>query len=141
MAKFNYEEISTKSLEIENLIYAELEKRFEGKHIFLDRVTIDHIMYPPLVTKASDIKLATKQKLEQSSIEVEIAQKETVIQRINAEGQRDAQHIIDQGLSQRYLQFKALEVQDKLSNSNNAKFFFVPVGKDGLPIIVDTSED
>jgi len=141
MAKYNYEEISTKSLEIEKLIFAELKERFEGKHIYLDRVTLDHIMYSPLVTNATDTKLVTKQKLEQASIEVEIAEKEADIQRINAEGQRDAQQIIDQGLSQRYLQFKALEVQDKLSKSNNAKFFFVPVGKDGLPIIIDAGSN
>lgn len=138
MAKFNYEEISSKSLDIEKEITSALRARLEGKHIILDKVTLDHIMYSPIVTNATDVKLATKQKLEQASIEVEIAQKEAEIQRINAEGQRDAQQIIDQGLSQRYLQFKALEVQDKLSASTNAKFFFVPIGKDGLPIIIDT---
>lgn len=141
MAKYNYEEISTKSLTIETEITAELEKRLAGKHIELDKVTLDHIMYSPLVTNATDVKLATKQKLEQATIEVEIAEKKAEIQRIEAEGQRDAQQIIDQGLSQRYLQFKALEVQDKLSESNNAKFFFVPLGKEGLPIIVNASED
>ena len=138
MAKYNYEEISTESIEIEKLIFAELEKRFKGKHISLDRVTLDHIMYSRLVTNATDAKLVSKQKLEQASIEVEIAKKEADIQRTIAKGQRDAQQIIDQGLSQRYLQFKALEVQDKLSTSNNAKFFFVPIGKDGLPIVIDT---
>jgi regulator of protease activity HflC (stomatin/prohibitin superfamily) len=141
MAKYNYEEISSKSLDIEKEITSTLSTRLEGKHIMLDKVTLDHIMYSPLVTNATDVKLATKQKLEQTNIEVEIAQKEAEIQRINAEGQRDAQQIIDQGLSQKYLQFKALEVQDKLSTSNNAKFFFVPVGKDGLPIVVDTGSN
>lgn len=141
MADYNYEEISTKSLEIEKIIKTELTKQLEGKHIYLDKVTIDHIMYSPLVTQATEIKLATKQKLEQASIEVKIAEKEAEIQRINAEGQRDAQQIIDKGLTQRYLQFKALQVQDKLAGSNNAKFFFVPIGKDGLPIIIDADGD
>lgn len=141
MAKYNYEEISSRSLEIEKEITAELKIRLEGKHIVLDKVTLDHIMYSPIVTNATDIKLATKQKLEQASIEVKIAEKEAEIQRIKAEGQRDAQQIIDKGLTQRYLQFKALEVQDKLSGSNNAKFFFVPLGKDGLPVIIDTNSN
>jgi regulator of protease activity HflC (stomatin/prohibitin superfamily) len=141
IAKYNYEEISTKSLEIEKIITTELTKQLEGKHIYLDKVTLDHILYSPIVTNATDIKLATKQKLEQASIEVKIAEKEAEIQRINAEGQRDAQQIIDKGLTQRYLQFKALEVQDKLAGSNNAKFFFVPIGKDGLPIIIDANSN
>ena len=137
MAKYNYEEISAKSLEIEKEIASALDKRLDGKHIILDKVTLDHIMYSPVVTKATDEKLATKQKLEQKEIETKIAEKEAEIQRIEAAGQRDAQQIIDQGLTQKYLQFKSLEVQDKLSVSENAKFFFVPVGSDGLPVIID----
>lgn len=141
MASYNYEEISAKSLEIEKVIYGELEKRLQGKHIILDKVTLDHIMYSPVVTDATDQKLATKQKLEQKSIEMKIAEKEADIQRISAKGQRDAQKIIDEGLTKRYLQFKSLEVQDKLAKSDNAKFFFIPIGKDGLPIIVDAGAE
>jgi regulator of protease activity HflC (stomatin/prohibitin superfamily) len=140
MAKYNYEEISAQSLEIEKEITAALEKRLEGKHIILDKVTLDHIMYSPVVTRATDEKLATKQKLEQKKIETQIAEKEAEIQRIEAAGQRDAQQIIDQGLTQKYLQFKALEVQDKLSESDNAKFFFIPMGSDGLPVIINADE-
>jgi len=53
----------------------------------------------------------------------------------------NVQQIIDAGLTPLYLQYKALELQDKLSSSTNAKFFFVPIGKDGLPIIVDTNNN
>lgn len=137
IAKYNYEEISARSLEIENEIAAALKKRLEGKHIVLDKVTLDHIMYSPVLTRATDEKLATKQKLEQKEIEMEIAEKEAEIQRISARGQRDAQQIIDQGLTRNYLQFKSLEVQERLSESENAKFFFVPLGSDGLPVIID----
>jgi regulator of protease activity HflC (stomatin/prohibitin superfamily) len=76
--------------------------------------------------------------VEQKDFEIQIAEKDAEIQRIMARGQKDAQIIIDQGLTQKYLQFRALEIQEMLSKSQNAKFFFVPVGKDGLPIIVDT---
>jgi regulator of protease activity HflC (stomatin/prohibitin superfamily) len=93
-----------------------------------------------LVTEAVDQKLAVKQEIEQKDFEMEIAEKEAEIQRIRARGQRDAQQIIDSGLTTLYLQYKALDVQDKLSKSENAKFFFVPVGRDGLPIIIDTND-
>ena len=53
----------------------------------------------------------------------------------------NVQQIIDAGLTPLYLHYKALELQDKLSSSTNAKFFFVPIGKDGLPIIVDTNNN
>jgi hypothetical protein len=78
--------------------------------------------------------------LEQKEYELEIAKKEAEIQIIDATGQRDAQIIIENGLSNKYLQFKALEVQEKLSNSSNSTFYFIPLGDDGLPIIIDTGD-
>ena len=140
-AEYPYNMLSVKSPEIETRIMGELKVRLEGKHIELNKVTLDHIMYSPVVTRATDEKLATQQKVEQKTYEIEIAEKDAEIQRINARGQRDAQQIIDQGLTQQYLQFKALEVQNKLSESPNSTFYFVPLGKDGLPIIIDTSGD
>jgi regulator of protease activity HflC (stomatin/prohibitin superfamily) len=139
MAEYQYNTLSIKSPEIENRIFEELKIRLDGKHIELNKVTLDHIMYSTVVTRATDQKLATQQQVEQKSYEIEIAEKEAEIQRINARGQRDAQQIIDQGLTQQYLQFKALEVQNKLSESSNSTFYFVPLGNDGLPIIIDTS--
>lgn len=141
MAEYPYNKLSIKSPEIEQRIMDRLKARLEGKHIELNKVTLDHIMYSPVVTRATDQKLVTQQKVEQKSYEIEIAEKEAEIQRINARGQRDAQQIIDQGLTQQYLQFKALEVQRQLAESSNSTFYFVPLGSDGLPIIIDTSGD
>lgn len=141
MANYNYEELSAQSIQIENEIFDKLVKSLKRKHIVVDKVTLDHIVYSPMVTNATDRKLATKQLIEQKEFEIQIAEKEAEIQRILARGQKDAQIIIDQGLTKRYLQFKSLEVQESLSKSENAKFYFIPIGKDGLPIIVDTGGD
>lgn len=138
LAKYIHNELPEKSSQIETKILNELRKRVEEKHLEFDNVTLDHIVYSRAVTNAVDLKLAVKQKLEQKEFELGIAQKDAEIQRIDARGQRDAQKIINEGLTRRYLQFKSLEVQNKLSTSSNAKFYFVPLGKDGLPIIIDT---
>jgi len=140
MAKYIHNELPEKSPVIEKEILSSLKERLEGKHVIFDNVTLDHIMYSPMVTEASDKKLATQQILEQKVFESGIAEKDAEIQRIRAKGQRDAQKIIDEGLTKRYLQFKALEVQESLSKSSNSKFFFVPIGDDGLPVIVNTEE-
>lgn len=139
IASYKYETLPAKSREIESKIYEELSNKLEGKHVKLEGVTLDHIMFSPLVTRATDEKLATKQKVEQKDFEIEVAKKDAEIQRIKAQGQSDAQTIIDQGLTTKYLQYKSLEVQENLTNSPNVTFYFVPTGKDGLPIIVDTS--
>lgn len=137
---YKYSLVSPMSPEIESKIYTRLVELTKGKHLEFDNVTVKHIEYPKVVTRAVDEKLAVQQTIEQKDYEMKIAEKDAEIQRILAKGQRDAQQIIDAGLTQRYLQYKALEVQDKLTTSPNAKFFFVPLGKDGLPIIVDTND-
>ena len=139
-SNYNYNLVSPRSPEIEDAIFNELVKGVKGKHLEFDKITVDHIKYPDVVTGAVNRKLAVQQNIEQKGYEMEIAEKEAEIQRIRAKGQRDSQKIIDSGLTKAYLQYKALEVQEKLSTSNNAKFYFVPLGKDGLPIIIDSSD-
>ncbi len=138
MANYVHNKLPERSPEIEREILTVLKKRLKGKHIEFDNITLDHIMYSPLVTQATDKKLATMQMLEQKEYEMGIAEKDAEIQRIRAKGQRDAQKIIDEGLTKKYLQFKSIEVQEKLSTSKNAKFYFIPLGEDGLPVIVET---
>lgn len=139
-ANFTHKEMSLKGPEIEQKILTELRSNLVGKHIELDNVTLEHLMYSPLVTRAVDRKLATQQAIEQKDYEIEIALKNAEIQRILAKGQKDAQRIISSELNKLYLQYRALEVQEKLSLSPNAKFYFVPIGKDGIPIIIDANE-
>jgi regulator of protease activity HflC (stomatin/prohibitin superfamily) len=138
-SSYKYSNVSPESPRIEDQIFKTLVLKTSGKHLQFDNVTVDHIQYPSIVTSAVNKKLAVEQAIEQKDYELKIAAKDAEIQRTLAKGQRDAQQIIDAGLTPLYLQYKALEVQDKLSTSTNAKFFFVPVGKDGLPIIVDTA--
>jgi hypothetical protein len=52
-------------------------------------------------------------------------------------GQRDSQQIIAAGLTEEYLRFRALEVQDNLADSPNAKLFFIPTWETKIPVIVD----
>jgi regulator of protease activity HflC (stomatin/prohibitin superfamily) len=139
-SSYRYSVVSPESPQIESEIYKELVEKTAGKHLQFDNVTVDHIVYPEIVTTAVNRKLAVQQAIEQKDYELKIAAKDAEIQRTLAKGQRDAQQIIDAGLTPLYLQYKALEVQDKLSTSVNAKFFFVPIGKDGIPIIVDAGD-
>ena len=138
MATYIHNKVPEKSPEIEKEILTVLTERLKGKYIEFDNITLDHIKYSPLVTQATDKKLATLQMLEQKEYEMGIAEKDAEIQRIRARGQRDSQKIIDEGLTKKYLQFKSIEVQEALSKSKNAKFYFIPLGKDGLPVIVET---
>ena len=151
MAYYSLVEIPEKSPEIEAKIFKGLKERIKGKHLELENVTISDIDLTGGVLRAIETKLAKQQEIVQKGFELEIVTQEAEItqvqaksdadalrirahgeaeaQKILAAGQAEAQRIIDQTLTSRFLQFKAFE-------SPNAKFIYVPIGKDGLPIIV-----
>lgn len=139
-AQYKYNDIPKKSVEIQNKILAQLKDELKDKHLDLDAVEIKHVEYPPLVKQATDSKLATEQKLLQKEYETKIAEKDAQIKIIEARGQQTAQRIIDSTLTPTYLQYRALDVQKSLINSSNTSFYFIPVGSNGLPIIIDTGE-
>ena len=137
LAKYKYSDITKKSIEIQDAILAQLKDAMNGKHLDLNATEIKHVDYPALVKQAADSKLATEQRLMQKEFEEKIAEKDAEIKIIEAKGQQTAQRIIDSTLTPTYLQYRALDVQKALVNSSNASFFFVPVGQNGLPIIVN----
>ncbi|NBU97092.1 MAG: prohibitin family protein [Spirochaetia bacterium] len=117
--------------------------RIAGKHIEIFDVIIDDVNYPKDVLYAIEKKITKEQELEQKKYELGIAEKDIEIakkratadseaQIIRAEGQAKSQEIIDKKLTPQYLQYKAFE-------SNNSKFFYIPSGKGGLPLVIGNS--
>jgi len=140
-AEYKYSDIPKKSIEIQNEILNKLRKNLKGKHLELDAIEIKHVNYPPAVKQAADLKLATEQNLLQKEFELKIAEKDAEIKIINAKGQQTAQKIIDSTLTLSYLQYRALDVQKALITSGNTSFYFIPIGNDGIPIIIDTGNN
>ena len=137
-SQYRYTDIPKKSLEIQNAILAQLEKNLKGKHLELDAIEIKHVEYPSQVMQAANLKLATEQKLLQKEFETKIAERDAQIKIIEAQGQQTAQKIIDSTLTPTYLQYRALDIQKELAKSGNASFYFVPVGVNSIPIILET---
>jgi hypothetical protein len=96
------------------------------------------VEYPEPVIAATNEKLATQELAEQKEYEKAIAEADAQIKIIDARGQQEAQGIIQSTLTPLYLQFQAIEVQRQLARSPNSVFYFVPLGQDGLPLIVQT---
>ena len=137
-AQYKYNDIPKKSVEVQNAILSQLKEAIGGKHFDLDAVEIKHIEYPPEVKKAADAKLATEQRLMQKEFEQKIAERDAAITIIEAKGQQTAQKIIDDTLTPAYLQYRALDIQRALVNSSNTSFYFIPVGANGIPLLLET---
>ena len=62
--------------------------------------------------------------------------KEAARKRIEAEGVRDFQDIVSEGISDELLRWKGIEATQNLALSTNTKIVVVGGGDDGLPIIL-----
>ncbi len=62
--------------------------------------------------------------------------KEAARKRIEAEGIRDFNKTVAEGISDNFLRWKGIEATNALAASNNAKVIVIGSGKDGLPIIL-----
>jgi hypothetical protein len=69
---------------------------------------------------------------------VEREKRESERKRIEAEGIRDFQQTVSQGISDSYLRWRGIEATLQLSQSTNSKVVIIGSGKDGLPIILNT---
>ena len=137
LSGYNFNDIPKQTIEIQNKILSQVREELKGKHIDFDAVELRHVEYPATVIQATNEKLATQQRMEQKEYEKKIAEWDAQIRVTEARGQARAQHIVDSTLTPTYLQFRAIETQRALATSSNATFYFVPIGKDGLPIIIE----
>jgi hypothetical protein len=55
--------------------------------------------------------------------------------RVEAQGIKDFQHIVTEGISEKLLEWKGIEATVELARSSNSKVVVVGAGKTGLPLI------
>lgn len=152
-AKHAHNDLARDGPAVETAVLAELRKAIGEHPIEIDRVSIKHIEYDPNLSAAISQKLATLQRVEQKDAEVAIAERDAEITRTAARGRGDAIRIEAEGqaaamvlkgaaqakaqseitrtLTPRYLQYKAFD-------GETTRYYFVPIGRDGMPVIIGT---
>ena len=136
-AKYLPEEIKTSQreeiqLEIERLLREKLASNF----IQLNDVLIRNIRLPKTLEEAIERKLQQEQESLEYEFRLEKETKEAQRKRIEAEGIRDFQDIVSEGISDELLRWKGIEATQNLAESPNTKVVVVGGGEDGLPIIL-----
>jgi prohibitin 1 len=107
--------------EIEKAIKELMMKTMDGKGIYVENVLLKSIQLPRTLSKAIEEKLESEQQAQRMEFVLQGAKKEAERRIIEAEGVRDANKIISQGLTDKILQFKNIEAWLKLSESSNTK--------------------
>ena len=109
----------------------------EGTPFRLVSLVVGNIDYPEIVAKAVEKKLAAQQLLAEKSTQKEIAQRDAEIRIEEAKGIAQAQKIINVTLTKNYLQHEAIGAQLKMAESPNHTTVYIPVGTNGIPLVMN----
>jgi len=98
-------------------------------------VVVGNVQYPEEVASAVAQKLAATQVLERKQIEIDIAGAEARKRIVEAGGIAESMQIINERLTQNYLQHEAIEAQKAMVGSPNHTTIYLPVGPMGVPLV------
>lgn len=118
---------------IEEEIKVRMIEQLSGRGIIVEAILMKSIVLPQGLSTAIENKLEAEQGVQQMQFELDQEKLEAERKRIEAEGIRDAQIIISEGLNDTILTFKSIEALEKLYTSPNAKIILTN-GK--TPIII-----
>ncbi|NJC26230.1 prohibitin family protein [Neolewinella antarctica] len=106
---------------IEEAIREQMMTNLAGRGIIIETVLVKSIQLPVNLARSIEEKLEAEQQSLRMEFVLTQARQQADQQRIEAEGTRDAQLIIAEGLTPEILRFKAIEAFMALSQSANAK--------------------
>ncbi|NPA43223.1 MAG: prohibitin family protein [Chlorobi bacterium] len=128
---------STKREAIQQEIYDETQKILANQYVQLNKILVRDVTLPPTIKNAIERKLKQQQEALEYEFRLQKEKKEAERKRIEAEGIRDFQHIVTEGISDKLLRWKGIEATLKLAESPNSKVIVIGSGKDGLPVILN----
>ena len=120
---------------IGSAVQARIMKLTQGTPFTIISVVIGNIQYPETVAQSVANKLAATQVLEQTTIEIQTAKARAQIREAEAEGVARAMDTINQKLTPLYVQYEAIQAQQKMVNSPNHTEVYIPVGPMGVPVV------
>ena len=130
IARYDAKDVySEKRSEITLSIKESLVKAIEPRGILIEQVLLRNVILPDKLSSSIQAKLQSEQEAQRYDFVLNKEKKEAERKRIEAEGQKDAQRIINESLTPRYLQYLYInELKDR------AGTIYIPTGQDGLPL-------
>jgi regulator of protease activity HflC (stomatin/prohibitin superfamily) len=119
---------------IEKEIKTQMSKLLDGRGFVIEAVLLKSITLPQGLYAAIEAKLRAEQEAQQMTFILQREEKEADRKRIEAQGVRDAQLIIKEGITDENIKWKSLEVLKDISMSPNAKLILTD-GK--TPVLIN----
>ncbi len=112
---------SGKRSEIETTIAAKMNEHLTERGIAIEAVLMKSIQLPPGLYNSIESRMAAEQEVMRMQFLLEAEKLEAQRKVIEAEGDRDAQLILSQGLTPSIIQLRSIEAFLKLAESPNSK--------------------
>lgn len=106
---------------IESAIRDQMTELLGDRGIQVEAVLLKSIQMPGSLARAIEQKLEAEQQAQRMEFVLQEERQEAERKRVQAEGVRDAQRIISEGLNPLILHYKSIEAFQELANSTNAK--------------------
>ena len=123
--------------EVAQKIYDELARQLGSRGIEVQSVLLRDIQLPPMLKSSIEAKQQAEQDALRMTFVLQKEKQEADRKRIEAQGVRDFQQTVSQGISQQLLEWKGIEATEKLADSSNAKVVIIGNIKNGLPLIME----
>jgi prohibitin 1 len=118
-------------------IYKELTSQLGARGIEVQNVLLRDIQLPAMLKTSIEAKQQAEQDALRMNFVLQKEKQEADRKRIEAQGIRDFQQTVSQGISQQLLEWKGIEATERLANSGNAKIVLIGNTKNGLPLILE----
>ncbi|ADX32047.1 hypothetical protein PAK_P30041 [Pseudomonas phage PAK_P3] len=133
LGKYRTQDVAANFDKINQALHSQLVAAMEGSPLEVSNITLADLQYPEVITKAieaqNERELAIKTAENEQAIEMvkrenslKLAQADREIELTKARTLADQNEITNRGLSERLLQYKALEVQMEMTKNSSAVF-------------------
>lgn len=117
-------------------IYDNLANILGSRGFFIESILLRDIQLPTTLKSSIEAKQQAEQDALAMNFKLQKETQEAQRKRIEAQGIRDFQQIVAQGISPQLLEWKGIEATENLSKSANTKVVVIGNSKNGLPLIL-----
>jgi len=134
-------DIQSKTAEIGVHVLERLQEEYGDTSIVFETMSIGNLSYPDAINQEIQRKLAAEQNLERKERERQIAEQEAQIMMTDARGRAAAQRIVNETLTDLYVQHEMITGFEALARSSRTTIIAAPVGdSQSSPVILSLGQ-
>jgi prohibitin 1 len=116
-------------------ILSDLKQALQQRGVVVENVLLRDLQLPDTLKHAIEAKQQAQQEAQRMEFVLQKERQEAERKRVEAQGIKDFQNIVTEGISDKLLEWKGIEATMELSRSPNSKIVVVGNTRTGLPLI------